>query len=182
MAENQKLPDMPIVPSKDGVERYNVYTRLNPKGHEEKVIKRKGKPDEETLNELADDLLSLIESVSFGQSSALSAEQPIHQRSVNQPSPPQLIASRGDPIRAADESLTNMTVAPQTSDTGLGLGPTPADAPDISRAKIPLGSSPLGDRPTSKYNRGSTGDGLDYGVTHSEGRRWSIQSIAESIE
>lgn len=168
MAQKRKLPDMPVVPPKDGVERRNVYTRLNPKGHEETVVTKKGKPDEETLNELADDILGLIESVSFGQAPALSAEQPIHQRAVNGPSPPQLVASRGDPARAAGETLTNMTVAPQTSDVGLGLGPTPADAPELSRAKGSIGANPLGGRPTSKYNQGSTGDGLDYGATYTE--------------
>ncbi len=173
---------MPIVPPKDGVERRNVYTRLNPKGHEETIVKRQGKPDEETLNELAQDLLGLLESISFGQAPALSAEQPNHQRVYNQPSPPQLVASRGDPARTNGDSLTNMTVAPQTSDVGLGLGPSPADAPDVSRAKVPIAGNPLGGRPASKYNQGSTSDGLDYGATNSEGRMWSIQSIAESIE
>lgn len=168
MSDKRKLPEMPVVPPKDGLERRNAYTRLNPKGHEELVVKHKGKPDEETLNELADDLLDLIESVSFGQAPALSAEQPLDQRAVNQNSPPQLVASRGDPVRASGETLTNMSVAPQTSDTGLGLGPTPADSPELSRAKAPIGSNPLGGRPISKYNRGSTGDGLDLGATHSE--------------
>lgn len=159
--------------------------RTNKLGQPEIVRKEKGKRPEGTLSELdrlADDLLWLIESINFGQAPALSAEQPIDQREYNQPSPPQLVASRGDPARANGDSITNMTVAPQTSEMGLGLGPSPADSPDMSRAKVPIAANPLGGRPTSKYNQDTPGDGLDYGATHSEHRVWSIQSIAESIE
>jgi len=52
-----------IAPEEDGeIERYGAYTRLNPSGHREQVIKRKGKTPEETLNELADTLIQLLES------------------------------------------------------------------------------------------------------------------------
>lgn len=160
---------MPRVAPKDGVERRNVYTRLNPSGAEEKVVTKKGHPDEETLNELARDLLGLIESISFGQTPALSAEQPLDQRAVNQNSPPQLVASRGDAARASGETLTNMTApAPGASNHGLGMGPMAADSPELSRAKAPLSANPLSGRAISKYNRGSTGDGIVNGATHSE--------------
>jgi hypothetical protein len=183
MGNKKKAPDMPVLPPRDGeIERRHAYRRLNPKGDEETVVLRQGKQDEETLNELAHDLLRLIEDIEFAGLPALSAEQPNSQRSVNQTSPPQLVASRGDPARAAGETLTNMTVAPQTSDLGLGLGPTPADGPDLSRAKSPLRSNSQGENPARKYSSGYTGDGLNYGATHSEGRVWSIQAIAESIE
>jgi hypothetical protein len=156
--------------------RREIIVRVNKLGQTEVVRKEKGKRPEGTLNELdelAEDLLGLLESVSFGQAPALSAEQPINQRAVNQPSPPQLVASRGDPARANGDSLTNMTVAPQTSEVGLGLGPSPADAPDVSRAKIPIAGNPLGGRPISKYNQGSIGDGL-------KESKWSIAIIAEA--
>lgn len=160
---------MPVVPARDGeIERRDSYTRLNPNGDEEFVRKRKGKQDEETLNELADDLMGLLEGIEFTAMPTLSAEQPDSQRVINQPTPPQFVASRGDPARAAGETLTNMTVAPQTSEMGLGLGPTPADAPDLARAKSPLTATPYGDKPTSKYITDYEGDGLDYGATHSE--------------
>lgn len=52
-----------IAPEEDGeIERYGAYTRLNPSGHREQVVKRKGKTPEETLNELADTLMQLLES------------------------------------------------------------------------------------------------------------------------
>jgi hypothetical protein len=167
MSSNKKAPDMPMLPPKEGeLERRNAYRRLNPQGDEELVVKRIGKPDEETLNELADDILDLLESVEFGSMPTVASEQPNYDRVVNQPSPPQLVASRGDPARAAAETLTNMTVAPQTSE--LGLGPTPADDPETSRAKSPLSANPHAEDPISKYNAGYTGDGLNYGATHSE--------------
>jgi hypothetical protein len=167
MAKPRKAPPMPVVPTRDGeVERRNAYTRLNPKGDEEFVVKRQGKQDEETLNELVDDILSLIEDIEFSGMPALSAEQPNNQRAVNQSSPPQLVASRGDPARAAGETLTNMTVAPQTSEMGLGLGPTPGPGPDIGRALAPLAANARGDKPISKYITDE--NGLDFGATRSE--------------
>ena len=52
-----------VAPEEEGqVERYGAYTRINPSGHREQVIKKKGKTDEETLNELADSLMQLLES------------------------------------------------------------------------------------------------------------------------
>jgi hypothetical protein len=186
MAKSRKAPEMPRVPHRDGeVERRGAYTRINPLGHEELVVHKHGKRPEGTLSELeelADSLLDLLEDIEFGGLPSLSAEQPNDQRAVNQPDTPQFVASRGDPARAAGETLTNMTVAPATNEMGLGLGPTAADAPDLAMAKSPLLANPRADEPTSKYNTEYQGDRLDYGATHSEGLGWSIRSIAESIE
>ncbi|MDB4489970.1 hypothetical protein N9045_00495 [bacterium] len=61
IGETKKLeklaPDMPKVEPEDGIERYDAYTRINPKGHKELVHG----DDEETLNELSDDLDRLLE-------------------------------------------------------------------------------------------------------------------------
>ena len=162
---------MPVVPPKEGeLERRNVYTRLNPQGHEERVVKRQGHPDEETLNELAEDLLGLLESVSFGGlAPSMGNDQENYQRSVNQTQGSAQVASRGDQLRATDETLTNMTVAPPNGlDSGLGMGPMPADSPEESRAKSPLSATPLGGKAISKYNMTQAGDGLDDGATYSE--------------
>ncbi len=179
---------MPVLaPPEDGIKLRNVYTRLNPSGDQETVRKRPGKPDEATLSELdqlADRLSGLLEGsggVEFAGLPALSAEQPNSQRVVNQPSPPQLVASRGDPARAQDETLTNMTVAPQTSDLGLGLGPTPADGPELGRMKVRSGASPKGNDIPGKLNIGYTGDNIDYGATHSEHRLRSIYATSKPI-
>lgn len=166
MGEKRKPPEMPVIPSKDGVQRRNIYTRLNPRGDEETVVKHKGKPDEETLNELLGEIHDLIESISFGTSPALNAGQPNNQLVVNQP--PQLVASKGDVVRANDDSLSNMTVSPLGCDAGLGFGPTSVDVPGLSRSKVSQGANPLGGRPISKYNQVSHGDGLDHNATHSE--------------
>jgi len=163
-----KVPEMPIVPPQDGeIELNNAYTRLNPKGDKELVIKRLGKHDEETLNELdelADNLMGLLEGIEFSGQPSLSAEQPNIQRNT-----PQLAASKGDQLRSAGETLTNMYVNSATSEHGVGIGPTPADSPDLSRAKSPLRSTPLS----------NNNDGLDRGATYSED---IIKSIAELIE
>lgn len=170
MGKPKKAPDMPKLPTRPGeVERPNVYVRLNPTGDEETVIKRKGTRDEETLNEISDDILGLIEGVEFGGMSALGAGQTNDQRAVNQTSPPQLVASRGDSIRTNGDTITNMTAPPAAMSTsGLGMGPTPADAPDISRARSPLSANARVDDANSKYISGNNGDGLDHGATHSE--------------
>ena len=58
MADTEEI----VAPEEEGqVERYGAYTRINPSGHREQVIKKKGKTDEETLNELADSLMQLLE-------------------------------------------------------------------------------------------------------------------------
>jgi|10_taG_2_1085330.scaffolds.fasta_scaffold00071_44 hypothetical protein len=55
-----KVPDMPEVDPDDGeVERHDAHYRLNPSGHKELVVKKKGEQDEETLNELAEDLMEM---------------------------------------------------------------------------------------------------------------------------
>jgi hypothetical protein len=54
---DKSAPKMPKVEPEDGIERYDAYTRINPKGHKELV---QG-DDEETLNELSDDLDRLLE-------------------------------------------------------------------------------------------------------------------------
>jgi hypothetical protein len=59
---SKRPPPMPKVSPPEGeIERHDAYRRLNPNGDEELVVRRRGKKDEETLNELADYLLSLIE-------------------------------------------------------------------------------------------------------------------------
>lgn len=156
MAKSRKVPEMPILAPKDGeIERKNAYTRLNPSGDEEFVIKRVGKQDAETLNELAMDLLDLLESVEFANSPAMFSGQSNSERNVNQPNPPQLVASRGDPARAAGETLTN-----------IDLNSAPADGPELARVRSPLRSNARGNESTSKYI--SHGNGMDLGATHSE--------------
>jgi len=56
----KELPDMPEVDPDDGdIERHDAHYRLNPSGHKELVIQKKGEQDEETLNELAESLMEM---------------------------------------------------------------------------------------------------------------------------
>lgn len=147
---------MPVVHKDGEIERHNAYHRLNPSGHEEFVIKRDGK-EEETLNELADDVASLLEYMEFGgPMPAMSPEQPPNDRALNQS--PELVASRGDQLRNNDETITNMTGSTQLA----------SDSPELSRVKSKLQATAVGNKVRNKYITGSSGDGIDYGATHSE--------------
>lgn len=46
-----------------GIERHNVKYRINPSGHKEMIIKKKGQLDDETLNELKFSIDKLLESM-----------------------------------------------------------------------------------------------------------------------
>lgn len=153
----KKLKPMPVIKKEGEIERYNAYHRLNPKGDEEFVIKRKGGREEETLNELSDDIANLLEYMDFGgPMPAMSPEQPPNDRALNQS--PELVASRGDQIRNGDETITNMTGSTQLA----------SDSPELGRIKSRLRANAVGTKARNKYITGSTGDGIDYGATHSE--------------
>lgn len=50
-------------------ERHDADIRINRSGHKELVVKKKGKKDIETLNELADDVLNMLEGAGFNKTS-----------------------------------------------------------------------------------------------------------------
>lgn len=146
---------MPKVPPEDGIERHKAYTRLNPMGHKEFVPD----DDEETLNELSDDIMGMIESVAFGGplptgGGAGSPEQLQTDRRHNR-----LVSSSGDQVREAGEDVNNFT----------STTPQAADGPERSRAKSKIKTSTIrGNGPRNKYIAGYGGDGLDYGASHNE--------------
>lgn len=135
----------------DEIERPGTHIRVNPSGHRELVIKRKGKPDDETLNELARDINNMLEGMDF---STAPASPP--GGNFNQPDTPQMVGSRGDIERANGDSPNNMTLSlPQT-----------ADGPDVSKAKSKYSATARGSDLRDKYI--ASENGLDSGVTHSE--------------
>lgn len=185
------------------IERHNASYRLNPSGHKELVIKRKGKRDDETLNELMDSLDGLLghvcegcgvttgsgyckdclagysgplsdalngldESVAFAGplptgGGAGSSEQLEYQRNPNQPDAPLMVGSSGDQER------NNVALGGGSSPSDLKSSePQVADGPERSRAKSKHRATDKGNDIADKYITGYTGDGLDYGATHSE--------------
>jgi hypothetical protein len=145
------------------MERHNAYTRRNKKGDQEFVVKKKGKQDEETLNELADILMDLLEGIEFTGPQPIgggagSSEQLDYQRNNNQPDAPVMVGARGEGVRMAGESPNNMTAS--TSQM--------ADGPEDSRAKSKSKANARGTPPRNKYITGYPGDNIDYGATHSE--------------
>jgi len=116
----RKAPKMPVVPNADGIERHDAYTRINPKGHQEFVAD----DDEETLNELTNEISRLLESISFsgpGQvgAGAGSAEQQSFDRRHNKLVPSD--REVGDTDMTASEPLE-------------------ADGPEMARAKSKIGT------------------------------------------
>lgn len=165
----KKVPKMPKVPPKEGeIERHNAYTRLNPKGHKEFVIKR-GNKEEETLNELAEEIDILCrEYMEMGETiPAMSFEQPMSSRTDNIRFSPKLVSGSQEALRINGDTISNMT----------GTTKLAADAPDDSRAKSRLKANVYGGsryKPRKENMGGNknivspTGDGIDYGATHSE--------------
>lgn len=136
---------MPRLPPEDGIERHKAYTRLNPSGHKEFVVD----DDEETLNELSDDIIDMVESISFGGvlptgGGAGSPEQPQSDRRHNR-----LVGSSGDREREAGEDVNNFTSTTRQA----------ADGPELSRAKSKIKTSTVrGIDPRNKYIAGNDGD------------------------
>ncbi len=95
---------MPRVPSPDGHDSNQIYYRLNPSGHVEQVVSKKGKLDDETLNELAIQINSMLEDIEMAGTAALSAETTDPYRSF-----PQMVGNRGDSIRNLGDTISNMT-------------------------------------------------------------------------
>ncbi len=150
------------------IKRHDAYYRMNPSGHKELVVKKKGKRDEEILNELVEDLIYELykydEGVEFaGQTPAISAEQQPNERARHGFTPsgmmndsPQFIMGRDE---NSEESPNNLTSSTEQA----------SDSPELSRAKSKIGSSNFRGKPSqNKYITGYTGDKLDYGATHSE--------------
>lgn len=167
--KKNKLKKMPIVPPKDGdVERHNAYTRLNPKGHEEFVVKKPGK-DEETLNEIAEAIEDLYrEYMEMGEvTPAISAEQPLSGRTNNIRFTPRLVSGNHETLRTNADTISNMTgstkLAADMQDEGRAKSRLKANAYQAPRFK-PRKENMGG----NKNIVSPTGDGLDYGATHSE--------------
>jgi hypothetical protein len=240
----------------ENIELHNTETRINPSGHKELVKKKKGKPDEETLNELAREIAEQIankcpgcglncqcrgycpgcangetgplaealagyddlpdddefednphcegcgvdavdllfrggstdiveimgrhyckeclpdiytgdpaatESIQFAGplptgGGAGSPEQLEYNRKNNMFGAPEAPTQTGAMERAAGDSLSNMTAAT----------PMAADGPEEQKVKANLPASARGNPRRRKNNTGYTGDGIDYGATHSE--------------
>lgn len=138
--------------------------------------KTKEREDEETtLNELAKDLVEMLEDVEYGKvGTSIMADQDTYNRMTNQPVPPQYAAARGDSIRNNLDTITNMTTdnrlyANMDSDKDLLKGSSEFELEDDSdSSEIHSGSNPRGLVRPDKYITDYRGDGLDYGATHSE--------------
>lgn len=127
---------------------YDDMIRMNKKGHKELVRKQKGKPDEEILNEISDEILEYLEYNGPLQAGggAGSPDQIEYDRRNND-----LIATNG-------ESPNNME------------GSTRRDSlsPEMSRALSNYRANARGNKNPNKYISDEEYDGLDYGATHNE--------------
>jgi hypothetical protein len=140
-------------------------------------VKKKSKErkkEEATLNELARDVIEMVEDVEFtGVGPSIMADEPTYNRMTNQPSPPQLAASRGDTVRNVGDSLTNASSSmKQYSDMDASKDLLDDDEFDLDQdfegaIEYP-GSNNRGLVRPDKYITDNRGDGLDYGATHSE--------------
>ena len=128
----KKAAHMPKLPPDDGIERHKSYTRLNPKGHKEFVAD----DDEETLNELSEDVARLLESISFGG---------MNQTGAGAGSPEQLQTDRRHNKllpSSRDEDINNYKSTEKRD----------SDGPDISRAKSKSHISSVKDNNSSDKN------------------------------
>lgn len=135
-----------------------VEYRVNKLGDVEQIKKKTKDRDEheETLNELSDDIIEMLEDVEFsGPGSSVMADEPTFNRMTNQSRPPSLNSSRHDNLRAQDETISN-----------FGVSKRPANI-DISAQSARTGLKANVRRP-GRYVNASPSDGLDYGATHNE--------------
>lgn len=134
--------------------------RINKMNTPEKITKKDGE-QEETLNELSEDILRMLEDVEYGNSSpagsAVMADEPTYSRMTNQRRPPSYTGSRGDSLRNVGDSITNMPVSSR-----------PAPNFDVAKEKLKSPANPRGRSRNSQVIDTSFGDGLDYGATHNE--------------
>lgn len=140
-------------------------------------VKKKSKEQEKeeaTLNELARDVIEMVEDVEFtGVGPSIMADEPTYNRMTNNPAPPQLVASRGDTVRNVGDSLTNASSSmKQYSDMDASKDLLDDDEFDLDQdfegaIEYP-GSNNRGLVRPDKYITDYRGDGLDYGATHSE--------------
>jgi hypothetical protein len=141
--------------------RRSASVRVNPSGHREVVVKQKGKRDDETLNELARELMGMLESIDLAPlpsgGGAGSPEQPNYMRHFNQPDTPLMVGATGDIERSVGESPNNMTASTPQMVSGPGVPPT----------KMNTTTNPLGSDLSNKYITGSL-SGIDDGATQSE--------------
>lgn len=153
-----------------------VDYRINKMNDVEQIrkVSKDRKREEDTLNELARDVIEMAEDVEFGPvGTSIMADEPTYNRMTNQPSPPQLVASRGDSARNVGDSLTNVTgstkpYADMDADKDLLSDDEFELEQDFGDAIPPAGSNHMGTVRDDKYIYDYRGDGLDYGATHSE--------------
>jgi hypothetical protein len=138
-----------------------VNYRVNKMGDVEQVKKKPKDNKEETLNELSEDILKMLEDIEYGSSSpagsAVMADEPTWSRMTNQRRPPSYTGASGDSIRNAGDTISNMSVSNR-----------PAANIDVSKIRSKSPASPRGRNRDSKVIDTSFGDSLDYGATHSE--------------
>lgn len=130
------------------IERQDSEIRLNPSGHKELVVKKKGKKDISTLNELATDLINVLEGIDFN--GPMPSSNPGMKNSSNTP---ELVSSSGDMQRASDETISNMHIS--------------SEAPpslDRAKAKPKFKVRTLGNESQNKYINGQ----LNSSSTHNE--------------
>jgi len=163
------LPEMPEVEAGEGeIDRHDAHYRLNPGGHRELVVKKKGKSDEETLNELADNLIALAnESIAFGgPAPAMSPEQQGYQRNVNNITP-QGMADNGQLLTRSDAEET--VTAGESPNNLTSSTEQQADGPERSRVKSRIGTrTTRGIGPRNKYIAGRRSDGITHSATYDE--------------
>lgn len=150
------------------IKLHDAEVRVNPSGHEELVKKKKGKPDEETLNELekaASDLEILLMAENLDESVEFSGPLPIGGGAG---SPEQIQYDRRHNLFNAPEgSPAGAIESPNEESNSNTSGPAhlPADGPEEQKVKMDLPANARGNKSvtTNKNNRG-----LDYSATKSE--------------
>lgn len=150
------MTDMPAI------ELHNASYRVNPSGSMELVKKKKGKKDEETLNELAQAIIDLLESIEYSGpleigGGAGSPEQIVNQRRRNVLFAPEYQGASGDLERVHGDSPNNFTSSTRQS----------SDGPEQSRAKSDIRSTPKSDA-LDKYISDRQVGVVDYHATKSE--------------
>lgn len=171
---DSQIPKMKDVDYK--LDRMNNVYQIRKKSKERKK-------EEATLNELARDVVEMIEDVEYGDvvGSAVSAEQPNYSRMTGQAVPPQYVAASGDRVRNVSDSLTNMTGSTKLAanmdaekntfdedEFGFDEDDEFGSGQDSDSVAVHSGANPRGLVRPDKYITDYRGDGLDYGATHSE--------------
>lgn len=178
----------------EDIERHDAHYRMNPSGHKELVVKKKGEQDDETLNELADSLMEVLDPKCSGCGLPYIGDKEfcgncrsgltpgVTGESIAFSGPLPTGGGAGSPEQQPYQRARNQPDAPEftgnSADMEREAGESPnnmtsstpqaSDGPERSRSKSKLKANARGNDSRNKYITGYRGDSLDYGATHSE--------------